>query len=426
VPDNECLALRSERFREFEAFSRSKSTGATPKNRLGFSGSSTSGSSGSSGSSTNNARLTALTQDDHKVLQENDSCFKCRNINVSHLSKVCPSGFAKPLNYKTPAEQLKATKTSTSAARSAKVAAVIIEDDEDTENFPAVAAVRAFSPLAATSGVLSDGDSSGNDVRLSSLSSPHVTWPVAISCPTLDCTVDALVDTGSPLVLVREDAVTRLQLCRRTLPSPVPLGNAFDGVSVPVREWCKLRVSTPDGLWTSVSVRALIVSRLCAPVILGTPFLDKNCLLVDYANLSARLTQTQYRDVVREFNLERGRHSVGEAPTSIPRASVMAAVRERVEDLAFQEKLKAEDASVKTRFADCFPDDIPHLNELPTDEYHHIRLKNTDMSIVRRQYDCPKKISRGLEGPFGSTLGCRAVAAIIIAFCLPFFPHPKV
>ncbi len=70
---------------------------------------------------------------------------------------------------------------------------------------------------------------------------------------------------------------------------------------------------------------------------------------------------------------------------------VIAAVCQRVEELAFSETLKCEDTSFKAKFSDCFPSDIPHLNDLPTTIYHEINLKDANMSIVRRQYDCPKK-----------------------------------
>ncbi|GBE82423.1 hypothetical protein SCP_0408070 [Sparassis crispa] len=53
--------------------------------------------------------------------------------------------------------------------------------------------------------------------------------------------------------------------------------------------------------------------------------------------------------------------------------------------------LKSENHKIKNEFSDLFPDDIPHLDELPTDVYHHFVLKDPNMFIQRCQYDCPKK-----------------------------------
>ncbi|THG94742.1 hypothetical protein EW026_g6787 [Hermanssonia centrifuga] len=69
----------------------------------------------------------------------------------------------------------------------------------------------------------------------------------------------------------------------------------------------------------------------------------------------------------------------------------IAAVKEKIEELAFLETLTNEDRRMKSAFADCFPSDIPHLDELPTNVYHQIKLKDPNMKIQRHQYNCPKK-----------------------------------
>ncbi|KAI0694024.1 hypothetical protein C8T65DRAFT_744540 [Cerioporus squamosus] len=59
--------------------------------------------------------------------------------------------------------------------------------------------------------------------------------------------------------------------------------------------------------------------------------------------------------------------------------------------LAHMETLDRENTSMKLEFADLFPDDIPHINHLLTDVYHRFILKDANMTIIRCQYDCPKK-----------------------------------
>lgn len=69
----------------------------------------------------------------------------------------------------------------------------------------------------------------------------------------------------------------------------------------------------------------------------------------------------------------------------------VAAIRTRVKHLAFVSTLKSEDDKMKAKFADRFPEDIPHLDDLPSNIYHRIRLTDANLTISRRQYDCPKK-----------------------------------
>lgn len=59
--------------------------------------------------------------------------------------------------------------------------------------------------------------------------------------------------------------------------------------------------------------------------------------------------------------------------------------------MAFQERLQREDKSLQDQFSDLFPDDIPHIAELPTDVYHRFHLKDPNMVMARRQYECLKK-----------------------------------
>ncbi|EIW63360.1 uncharacterized protein TRAVEDRAFT_114523, partial [Trametes versicolor FP-101664 SS1] len=358
--DAERLSNRRRRFREYEQFSKAKSTAVTNKSRFnntssgsGFSsrsGAASGSGSGNKPSAGSSNGLGQLSADDRKLLMDNAGCFKCRRINAGHQSKECPNGFPS-VGFKTPAEQLKGMKKD--APR--KVAAVTVDNEHsDEDDYINVAAVRATSPLAQCSGVLSEGDSSDDDVRPSPFTSPHLSWPAT--------------------------------------------------------EWCKLTVSTPDGSWTSVSCKALIVSELCSPLILGSPFLVRNHVLVDMFNKalwhppSARdLTIAAPRTTSSKPDFKARREQrrldnellmITPTPpesTSIPPDYCVAALRERVEALAEIEMLKREDLLMKEEFADCFPEDIPHINELPTDVYHEINLKDANMTIVRRQYDCPKK-----------------------------------
>ena len=68
----------------------------------------------------------------------------------------------------------------------------------------------------------------------------------------------------------------------------------------------------------------------------------------------------------------------------------VAAVRERIEVLAAQEELLCLGEDLKKEFINVFSE-IPHLNELPTDVYCHIKLKDASKTFQTRLYSTPRK-----------------------------------
>jgi hypothetical protein len=70
----------------------------------------------------------------------------------------------------------------------------------------------------------------------------------------------------------------------------------------------------------------------------------------------------------------------------------MAAVRERLEALSFQETLKERDAKMKLEFADRFPLRLPDSTaEVPGHMFHRIRLKDPTKVNNGKGYAAPKK-----------------------------------
>jgi hypothetical protein len=70
----------------------------------------------------------------------------------------------------------------------------------------------------------------------------------------------------------------------------------------------------------------------------------------------------------------------------------MAAVQHRIEGLAFQEMLKAEDAKIKLKYADWFPTRLPDTtSHVPGHILHHICLKNLAKVNNGKGYAAPKK-----------------------------------
>ena len=71
------------------------------------------------------------------------------------------------------------------------------------------------------------------------------------------------------------------------------------------------------------------------------------------------------------------------ADTCVVDASALAAnaVHVCVKELASLEMLAWENIAMKAKFADQFPDNIPYINHLPTDVYHHFILRDPDIVI---------------------------------------------
>lgn len=171
--------------------------------------------------------LPRLNDEEQRLLRENKGCFKCHHVNVGHNTKDCTLGFPTRNTYKTPAEQLASAIGVKKENR--KVAAIVVNKEDNYEDVSAVAALRTLSPspLASTTGVLSSRDDLDDDVHThSKITSPHLTWSVHVKSPSESPIVTALVDTGSPLVLIRDDVVRRLQLHHHTLHKAVPLGRS--------------------------------------------------------------------------------------------------------------------------------------------------------------------------------------------------------
>ncbi|KAH9927786.1 uncharacterized protein B0H18DRAFT_875288, partial [Fomitopsis serialis] len=390
VFDDERLAERARRFKDIERFLASHQT--TQKATKSNSGSTATTSSGSStAKASTSQRVPAMTGDERQLLQAHDGCFKCRRPFVNHRSKDCPFGFPDPRTFKP------VTQADIDAHKSkgkSVVAAISTQMDVDDDAVHTVAAVNAGSPAATSlSNVLGSGTDSESDEYVEPpLSSSLLHLRGVIHGPSRHSTpLSMLVDSGSSTVLIRDDLAKELNLRRYKLNVPFVMGSAWNGERSEASEWVKLRVSTPSFEWSSVSCRAVIVPSLCAPVILGLPFLRINRLMrvLERAHAAAC-----FRDVLRELALVR-KPCPAHVSTVIQGVSAIAAVREHVEALAAAEALKTqlaeENRKMRDKFADCFPSELPPVDNLPDDIYHRFVLKDANMTIQRRQYESPKK-----------------------------------
>jgi hypothetical protein len=74
---------------------------------------------------------------------------------------------------------------------------------------------------------------------------------------------------------------------------------------------------------------------------------------------------------------------------------VIATVQARIAELACQANLEHLDKSFKEKFKEQFPTDIPHVRDLPTNVFHHIKLRPEAPVSVAHAYSCPRKYRAG-------------------------------
>lgn len=80
---------------------------------------------------------------------------------------------------------------------------------------------------------------------------------------------------------------------------------------------------------------------------------------------------------------------------------------------------------LKDNFADLFPANIPDTKNLPTDVYHRFVLKDPDLVIARRQYDCPKKYGEVWTALLDKHLAAGRLQASDSPYASPAFLIPK-
>jgi hypothetical protein len=103
----------------------------------------------------------------------------------------------------------------------------------------------------------------------------------------------------------------------------------------------------------------------------------------------------------------------------------MAAVRDHIEALSFQEALAAKDAQMKLRFADRFPLRLPDSTaEIPGHMFHCIRLKDPTKVNNGKGYAAPKKYQESWKHLLDGHLmaGCLRPSSseyASLAFCVP-------
>ncbi|KAF8231833.1 hypothetical protein L208DRAFT_1275149 [Tricholoma matsutake] len=412
--------------------------------------SSTPATNGHAQVSTLNSRPPKLTDHERKYLETYNGCKKCRGFYM-------PDGH--PCEFPTGEGYVeRSMMTVNDACKHIKLPALPVPRDEQTTTVntvnmgstsnaynsapPQPNTVPPALPVAAVLGIsiLGGGDSDLSCDSNDSVSthvpflSPHLVWECAVDSRDVSVPsridVSALIDHGSPAVLIESSWVSCLCLKTRALPSPFPVSGAFfdDKTASPtiaLMHWVKLKLHDRNNYYSARTVRALIAPHLCHPIILGLPFLSHNNIVVDarkkttidsvsrfdllhpsppvIATMKFKLHDMKAQDKKNEVkNLRKllikelkqvclaRRLLVDARCIQVNGIDIFSTIRIRVEQLAANAELERLGIEVKKTYADVFKP-IPHVNEMPDEVVCKIKLKDVSKTITTRSYSCPCK-----------------------------------
>jgi hypothetical protein len=144
--------------------------------------------------------------------------------------------------------------------------------------------VGAIMPSA----VLGSGSDSGDDDEVCTpIILRHFKWSCNLFGTVADfpITVNGMLDCGAHIVLIDPGLVEKLKIHRFKLNKPIPVTVAIqeDGIKVShLYEYGKLSVSSPNNAWMSSTIKAVLAPNLCVPLLLGSPFLVSNHIVMDF------------------------------------------------------------------------------------------------------------------------------------------------
>jgi hypothetical protein len=222
------------------------------------------------------------------------------------------------------------------------------------------------------------------------LKGKHFIWTCQLNNATdrIAVKAKALIDGGAHMVLIRPDVVTRLVLPIFTLTSPERVNVAMGAPDQieQLTHYVVIELTSIDGVFTSRRIHAVIAPGLCMPLILGLPFLTSNKIVCNYAERTSTATENTpaYNLLAKDKKAKASVNITMSAP------DILAALKERITTLSFEDELASREAELRTRFTRIF-EPPPHVDELPTEPVARIKLKDPNLTIKSRNYPCPRK-----------------------------------
>ena len=257
---------------------------------------------------------------------------------------------------------------------------------------------------------------------------PHIFWHTSTSPPdSLPVQFDCLLDIGSHLVIFHEQLVNDLNLCCHKLQKPIisKLAIQPDGPKVlEFHNFVKLKLYDYSGAYITKTVHTVISPTLCAPVLLGLPFLKHNSIVID-VDCCTTIDKKNNFDLLHPsppptkksikpklwFNYKvhksvlalcsalltemkntlstKWKENCYQAQ-QLQKLDIVGAVCKCLEELTAQDQLKCMGSEVFSKYKPAF-ELIPHVNDLPTNVYCQIQLKDAMRSIATWSYSSPWK-----------------------------------
>ena len=403
-------------------------------------------------------RIHALTDSDRNLLLHHQGCNKCRRFYVLHNHTNCPNDFPPaspsiPLSTQLAGKVFQASQLPTyDALRGIPATSFAVNSVTPPPQFTGSNTLQTNMQYPL--------DESTADIGPSAF--PHLTWKAAaFGLNDFPDTVECLLDIGANLNLIRPETVADLGLTARRMPKPIPVSAAFDDTSslTPtfLEHYVSLSLSSQNNRWTSLTLRAITAPNLCSSIILGTPFLSRNKIVIDTARRTAIQRDTgfdllnedalplppppkphrlerrkqfkqQWKACLAELkdvcNIRRKRLESEKAFETIRPFNYIAAIKTTIENLAHEDANNKLAEEIMDEFSDLFKP-IPHADLLPTDVLAHIPLKDKYKPLKTRKYSVP----RALRPKFKELIDLRLSQGFIQTssshFASPSFVVPK-
>lgn len=266
------------------------------------------------------------------------------------------------------------------------------------------------------------------------ISEPHLLWHCAVSdfsdtSENPHLPVTAMMDIGSPFVLIRPETVIKANLRICKLPEPIVIDTATPSLDSrsSLTDFVYVQLHNINNLFSACRTHALITPSLCTDIILSLPFLSYNDITISSAHRSAihepsgfnllhpvlpplppprkRTLKDSLLDTHRNIvalHTELKSHctslcdSVDARCEPVKPFDMVAAVQEHIECLAIIDHCSKLEVDIKKSYEDIFQP-LPHVDEMPDKVTCKIELKNAEKSITSRSYACPCKFRQAWQ-----------------------------
>ena len=378
--------------------------------------------------------LPKLQEREKRLLNEHEGCTRCRRFYTGHRAKDCQMTINNtwpdaetyiPLTL----EMALASKPQTGSSSSSRLPAA-----------------------AATSSKIEACDDDTDSYVDHPLTVPHLVATLDAFGPNISdfpLPIPAMLDIGCPSVVISSALANELGLRRYPLPPKEDNLSSLSESPLSCKEYVKMELSSGNGSWKSKMFRAKVNTGLPVPLILGMPFLAAQHIVIDSEARTAKDKRTGY-DLLnpeipkRVWAPERtvppptppkSRQQPNPTITSVSEpalagyllpAPIMAAVRERIETISFQEMLTKKDKEMKEKYGDRFPLRLPDTTtNVPDHIYHRIRLKDPNRAIKGRGYSAPKKYHDAWKELLDEHLRAGRIRPSSSEYASPAFCVPK-